>query len=152
MKLDANDENKYSSGSAEEQILDDDLSKTVLQKLGKYLAEDLKDVIIGSCSPKKQQQYYSEFPTHKLGFQTLHFMYRNHLISEEDFVSLFKKEVLDEAAENMHHSNVYEDPNTFDIDQSKDCMNIFNAWYGSPAREMFSGEFFSPDNGLIILL
>ncbi|KAA1099499.1 hypothetical protein PGT21_009482 [Puccinia graminis f. sp. tritici] len=137
IKPDPNEKNETATEIIEEQILHEELNQTILQKMGNFLAKEFIKLIIES-SPKRHTKHFTEFPIHRLGFQTIHFMYRNHLITQQDFVSLFEENVLNEAAENMYQSYVYDQPHLFDSDYIEDGKNIFNGWYGLTAREMFS--------------
>jgi hypothetical protein len=135
----------------EGQILREELNQTILQKMGNVLAKEFINLIVQS-SPKRHLKHFTEFPIHRIGFQTIHFMYRNHLITQQDFVSLFDENILDEAAENMCQSYIYDQPHLFDSEYMEDSKNIFNVWYGFQAREMFSGKSSFHFNKFIITL
>ncbi|WAQ92626.1 hypothetical protein PtA15_17A108 [Puccinia triticina] len=121
----------------EEPALGGDSQRIIMQLIGKDVAEETMDLVTKS-SPNHEQHVDCDISVHRLGFQTIHFMHRNHLIDHHSFSSLFTEAILDEAAQNMFRSYIYDQPHLFGNSHIEDCKNVFNGWYASPDREMFS--------------
>ncbi|WAQ92625.1 hypothetical protein PtA15_17A107 [Puccinia triticina] len=137
MPPDEDPSKQASARRPEEPALGGDSHRIIMQLIGKDVAEETMDLVKKS-SPNQEQHVDCDISVHRLGFQTIHFMHRNHLIDHHSFSSLFTKVILDEAAENMFRSYIYDQPYLFGKSYIEDCKNVFNGWYASPDREMFS--------------
>ncbi|KAA1088251.1 hypothetical protein PGT21_004385 [Puccinia graminis f. sp. tritici] len=118
----------------EDSILRGDSVERIMDKLGKSLVEEIL-VLMPESRNDEDAPPNEKLPIHILSCEVINFMYRNHLISQQDYVSLFQEEALREVAENMIHNSVgsYWHPRFTFLGDGK---QIFNGWHGSQAREI----------------
>jgi hypothetical protein len=133
---------KWNNGDSQKETSDSTLHgdsvERVMDKLGKCLVEELL-VLMSESRNDKAAPANERLPIHILSFEVINFMYRNHLITHQDYVSLFQEEALLEVAENMIHNSVgsYWNPRSAVLGDGKE---IFNSWHGSQARDIFEGK------------
>ncbi|KAA1096110.1 hypothetical protein PGT21_005094 [Puccinia graminis f. sp. tritici] len=130
---------RWYKGDLQEEIKDSilrgDSVERIMDKLGKSLVEELL-VLMSESRNDKDEPPNEKLPIHILSCEVINFMYRNHLISQQDYVSLFQEEALREVAENMIHNSVgsYWHPRFTVLGDGK---QIFNGWHGSQARDIY---------------
>jgi hypothetical protein len=110
-----------------------------MKKIGKNIAEDLVGLLLEDKPVPVPPVPFEYSPSHNLSVQALQFMYKNHLITQDDFQSLFQPKVVYNTSKNMLGSFLHNNPelrNNFPLDMSL----ILNSWGSSDSREIYNGK------------
>ncbi|KAA1115682.1 hypothetical protein PGTUg99_025140 [Puccinia graminis f. sp. tritici] len=119
------------------QIIRGYISGKVMKKIGKNMAEDLVGLLLEQEKVQGNHSIYEYFPSQDISIQTIQFMYRNHLISKDDFQSLFHPKALYNVSKNMFGSFLHNESGSikwFPLDSS----SIFNSWVSSGSRDIYN--------------
>ncbi|KAA1115678.1 hypothetical protein PGTUg99_024687 [Puccinia graminis f. sp. tritici] len=127
----------YQNESEEGPIIQGNLFGQVMKKMGKNIAEGLVGLLLEDKPVQEHPVIFEYLPSHNLSLQALRFMYRNHLITMEDFQSLFQPKAVYNTSKNMLGSFLPNNPEfrqLFPLDSS----SILNSWGSSDSREIYN--------------